>query len=74
VAHSFAEAETAAATMRPELFVLDLDPPPSGEIEFFSKLKAHYPEARVLVIASGTSSELRSERGTAVDWRDGAVS
>ena len=65
VAHSFAEAETAAATMRPELFVLDLDPPPSGEIEFFSKLKAHYPEARVLVIASGTSSELRSERGTA---------
>ena len=65
VAHSFAEAETAAATMRPELFVLDLDPPPSGEIEFFNKLKAHYPEARVLVIATGTSRELRAERGTA---------
>ena len=59
------EAETAAATMRPELFVLDLDPPPSGEIEFFNKLKAHYPEARVLVIATGTSRELRAERGTA---------
>jgi len=65
VAHSFAEAETAAATMRPELFVLDLDPPPRGEIEFFNKLKAHYPEARVLVIATGTSRELRAERGTA---------
>jgi DNA-binding response OmpR family regulator len=65
VAHSFAEAETAAATMRPELFVLDLDPPPSGEIEFFNKLKANYPEARVLVIAAGTSRELRAERGTA---------
>jgi DNA-binding response OmpR family regulator len=65
VAHSFAEAETAAAAMRPELFVLDLDPPPSGEIEFFNKLKAHYPEARVLVIAAGTSRELRAERGTA---------
>jgi len=65
VAHSFAEAETAAATMRPELFVLDLDPPPSGEIEFFNKLKVHYPEARVLVIATGTSRELRAERGTA---------
>ena len=65
VAHSFAEAETIAAAMRPELFVLDLDPPPSGEIEFFNKLKTHYPEARVLVIATGTSRELRSERGTA---------
>ena len=65
VAHSFAEAETAAATIRPELFVLDLDPPPSGEIEFFNKLKANYPDARVLVIATGTSSELRAERGTA---------
>jgi DNA-binding response OmpR family regulator len=65
VAHSFAEVETAAATMCPELFVLDLDPPPSGEIEFFNKLKAHYPEARVLVIATGTSRELRAERGTA---------
>ena len=51
--------------MRPELFVLDLDPPPSGEIEFFNELKAHYPEARVLVIATGTSRELRTERGTA---------
>ena len=65
VAHSFAEAEAAAAAMRPELFVLDLDPPPNGEIEFFNKLKAQYPEARVLVIATGTSRELRAERGTA---------
>ncbi len=64
VAHGFEEAETIAATMRPELFVLDLDPPPSGEIEFFNQLKAHYPEARALVIAAGTSRELRSERGT----------
>jgi len=65
VAHSFAEAETAAAAMCPELFVLDLDPPPSGEIEFLNKLKAQYPGARVLVIAAGTSRELRAERGTA---------
>lgn len=65
VTESFAEAETAAATMRPELFVLDLDPPPSGEIEFFHDLRARYPEARVLVIATGTSRELRAERGTA---------
>ncbi|HEY1583804.1 MAG TPA: response regulator, partial [Chthoniobacterales bacterium] len=65
IAHSFAEAEVAAARMRPELFVLDLDPPPSGEIEFLSRLKTLYPEARSLVIAAGTSRELRAERGTA---------
>jgi DNA-binding response OmpR family regulator len=65
VARSFAEAEAIAAVMRPELFLLDLDPPPlSGEIAFFNKLKTQHPDARVLVIASGTSRELRAERGT----------
>ncbi len=64
IAHSFAEAEALAEKMRPELFLLDLDPPPSGEIEFFNKLKTQYPEARALVIAAGTSPELRAERGT----------
>ncbi len=64
VTHGFAEAAAIAATMRPELFVLDLDPPPSGEIEFFNQLKAQYPESRALVIAAGTSRELRAERGT----------
>lgn len=65
VVHNFSEAEHIAATMRPELFVLDIDPPPSGEIEFFNRLKTRYPEARVLVIAAGISAELRGERGTA---------
>ncbi|CAN5424533.1 hypothetical protein BH20VER3_BH20VER3_14880 [soil metagenome] len=66
VAHNFAEAEAFAAELRPELFILDLDPPPtSGEIEFFYNLKRNYPQARVLVIAAGTSRELRAQRGTA---------
>jgi len=65
VAHTFAEAETAAATIQPELFVLDLDPAPVGEVEFFNKLRTRHPNARVLVIAAGTSRELRAERGTA---------
>jgi DNA-binding response OmpR family regulator len=65
IAHSLAEAEKTAEAMRPELLLLDLDPPPSGEIAFFSRLKAQYPEARVLVIAPGTSRELRTARGTA---------
>ncbi len=65
VAHGFADAETLAAQIRPELFVLDLDPPPFGEIDFLNKLRARYPESRLLVIAAGTSRELRTERGTA---------
>ena len=65
VAHNFGEAETIAALMRPELFVLDLDPPPKGEIEFLNRLKTQYPDARVLVIAAGTAHELRTERGAA---------
>ncbi len=65
VAHGFAEAETLAAQIRPDLFVLDLDPPPLGEIDFLNKLRVRYPESRLLVIAAGTSRELRTERGTA---------
>ncbi len=65
IAHGFAEAEAAAERMRPDLFLLDLDPPPSGEITIFQRLKARHPEARMLVLAPGTSRELRAERGTA---------
>ena len=65
VAHTFEAAEAAGAAMRPELFVLDLDPPPRGEIEFLDKLRTQFSEARMLVIAAGTSPELRAERGTA---------
>lgn len=65
VARSLAAAEQAAKEMEPELFVLDLDPPPAGDIDFFGKIQRHFPESRVLVVASGTSPELRAERGTA---------
>ncbi len=65
LARTLGEAEAAAAEMHPELFVLDLDPPPSGEVDFFTKLHDRFPAARVLVIAAGTSPELRAERGTA---------
>ena len=65
VAHNFAEAQSLAARMRPELFVFDLDPPPFGVTAFFDRLRKEYPEARALVIATGTSRELRAERGTA---------
>lgn len=64
VARSLPEAETIAAEMNPLLFLLDLDPPPVGDVEFLVKLQARFPEARALVIASGASRELRAERGT----------
>lgn len=65
VARSLGAAEKAAAELEPELFVLDLDPPPAGDVDFFGKLQRRYPGARVLVIAAGTSPELRAERGPA---------
>ncbi len=52
-------------TIQSELFVLDLDPAPRGEIEFFDRLQQHHPNARVLVIAVGTAAEVRSVRGSA---------
>ncbi len=64
VARSLAEAEKLAAGVRPELFVLDLDPPLGGELDFLKKLSAQYPEARALVIAVGTSAALRAEGDT----------
>ena len=65
VAHSLAEAEDDRGGDATGVVLARPRSPPSGEIAFFSKLKAHYPEARVLVIAPGTSRELRTERGTA---------
>jgi DNA-binding response OmpR family regulator len=65
VAHDFAEAERVAESLCPELFVLDIDPPPVGELQFFQKLNRSHPDSRALVIAAGTSAELRAERGTA---------
>ena len=65
VARRFAGAEAAAEQMRPDLFLLDIDPPPSGEITIFQRLKAQHPDARMLVLAAGTSRELRAERSTA---------
>ena len=65
VARDFAEAEKFAATLRPELFVLDIDPPPAGAIDFLRAISARYPGARLLIIAPGISAQLRGEQQTA---------
>lgn len=65
VARSLAAAEQAATELEPELFVLDLDPPSVGDVDFFGKIQRQFPDSRVLVVAAGTSPELGAERGTA---------
>ena len=63
VAASLAEARTIALERKPELIILDFDPPHPGAITFFEELQNALPASRVLVIAAGTLSELAGERG-----------
>ena len=55
---SLADAETAIATAKPDLLVIDFDPPTSGALEFFMRLKSSAPSTRVLVIAAAPLSRL----------------
>ncbi|MEY2528891.1 MAG: two-component system, chemotaxis family, protein-glutamate methylesterase/glutaminase, partial [Verrucomicrobiota bacterium] len=62
VVESFAEAEAAARQTRPQLFVVDFDPPRPDAIEFLDRISSTNPDARFLAIASGVPSELSSQR------------
>jgi DNA-binding response OmpR family regulator len=62
VVESLSEAEAAAAETQPQLFLIDFDPPHPNAIEFLNRIGPAHPDARVLVIASGTSPEFASER------------
>jgi two-component system, OmpR family, alkaline phosphatase synthesis response regulator PhoP len=64
VAQSLAAAEKAAAQIKPELFVIDADPPWPGITEFLWKMQSVHPGARVLVIGAGIPAEIASERGS----------
>ncbi len=65
VTPTLADAEVALETIRPELFVLDLDPAAGSEIAFFDRLRKRHPGTRVLVLASGLSLDLREALGPA---------
>ena len=52
VVASLQQAASALTEFRPNLFVLDCDPPPRGALHFFKLLRATVPDARVLVIAA----------------------
>jgi DNA-binding response OmpR family regulator len=62
VVQALNEADAAAAETQPLLFIVDLDPPQPGAIEFFNRMCAAHPNARVLAIASGVPKELVAER------------
>jgi DNA-binding response OmpR family regulator len=60
---SLAEARRAALEQKPELIILDFDPPHPGAIAFFGEIRGVLPESRVLVIAAGITPDLIAERG-----------
>jgi DNA-binding response OmpR family regulator len=62
VVESLSEAESAAAETRPQLFVIDFDPPHQNAIEFLNRMRTAHPDARLLAIASGTSLEFAALR------------
>jgi DNA-binding response OmpR family regulator len=62
VVESLSEAEAAAAETQPQLIIIDFDPPHPNTVDFLNRLGPAHPDARVLVIASGTSQEFASQR------------
>ena len=62
-AKSLSQAEKAAGQLKPELFVIDADPPWSGVTDFLEEMRSALPEARALVIGAPIPTEISSRRG-----------
>ena len=60
---SLAEARRFALEHKPELIILDFDPPLPGAIAFFGEMKGVLPETRVLALIAGVPPDLIAERG-----------
>ena len=63
-ARTLAQAEALARQTRPALFIVDVDPPWPGLIDFLEKLRRENPDGRVLVIGAAVPTEIASERGS----------
>lgn len=63
VAGSLREAQRTADEHRPELVIIDLDPPQSSVVEFIEHLRATHPATRLLAFGCGTSREFAAARG-----------
>ncbi|MFL6589692.1 MAG: response regulator, partial [Chthoniobacterales bacterium] len=62
VVESLGEAETKAAEIAPQLFIVDFDPPQLDAIDFLERVHAAHPSARFLAIASGVPVEMNGDR------------
>ncbi len=60
---SLAEARRFALEHKPELIILDFDPPLPGAIAFFGEMKGVLPETRVLALVADVPRDLMAERG-----------
>ncbi|PYI74682.1 MAG: hypothetical protein DMF04_12270, partial [Verrucomicrobia bacterium] len=60
---SLAEARRTALENKPDLIILDFDPPHPGAIAFFAEMRGVLPDTRVLVMAAGITPQLIAERG-----------
>ena len=59
---SLAEAEAVAVETKPQLFIIDFDPPRADAIEFLGRISSTNPDARFLAIASGVPPEMAAGR------------
>ena len=62
VVESLNDAETVAGEIKPQLFIVDFDPPRSDAIEFLQRVSLTNTEARFLAIAADVPSEFSSDR------------
>ena len=63
VARSLKEAEALATDARPELFVIDVDPPWPKLTQLLGNLRTEHADARVLIIGATIPKELIENRG-----------
>jgi DNA-binding response OmpR family regulator len=63
VARSLGEAEKLANETKPELFVMDVDPQWIGLTDFLERMRATFPNSRVLVIGAPIPAEIATARG-----------
>ena len=62
VANSLKAADELATKHRPELLIIDIDPPLKATLAFIVRMKALLPEARALIIGAGIPLDVLRER------------
>src|SRR5262249_33858997 len=62
VAKTLPDAEKLSSRLKPELFVLDVDPPWRGLSNFLEKISETHADARALVVGSAIPAEILAAR------------